>query len=167
MKGLNLGLPWGLYSDSQWEAIQGFEHRGKRVSFASEELIRQQNMNGFEQRNPGRKDSGGWISKEEENRTVANWASTKGQTLCMAFYVNSLILSPIVKDGEIEPCQRSHGQKVTEPGVKPNTKGQIHLTTPREREGGPGAGRGSGGGEEGIHALITLEAKSAELDNWS
>lgn len=81
----------------------------------------------------------------------------------MAFYVNSLILSPIVKDGEIEPCQRSHGQKVTEPGVKPNTKGQIHLTTPQEREGGPGAGRGSGGGEEGIDPLPLLPSLLSPL----
>lgn len=44
MKGLKLGPRCGLYSETQWGAVQGFERRGEKVSFAFEELIWQQRM---------------------------------------------------------------------------------------------------------------------------
>ena len=102
MKGIKLGPRCGLYSERQWGAIQGFEHGGEKVSFAFEELIWQQSMKWIGAEKSW--EEGPWGADQQVGKELLFPGLLLDADAVHAFHVNSLILSPVLRDGEAETC---------------------------------------------------------------
>lgn len=77
------------------------------------------------------------------------------------------ILSPLLRDGELRLAKGHVGRKLQSQVLTLIPKLRLIWLHQGARSGGPGPGGGSGEREEGMHALIIIEARSGELGNWS